>query len=730
MEFRGSIPDGLNLRSKPMLPLLTSQEDELAELAFSHLTLRLGALNRALACAVTAQSVRGEIAQSEVAPCVTNERAQTFLAEIYSLQGGEPAASPFIVLSPSEMEEQDRLRRAVARAGDRLPFDRLAEELELHAFELDVVTLCAAAQMDRSYGRLFGFIVDNLNRQAPSVELLCGLGAPRLRERLARRRTLASYARLRRSGLVTATENHEQPLHTTLALHAEALARLTQPGPWGDRFFDPDLVVDDPTPLGLFSAGEALARLAESIRLGTIQVCGVWGNTRSGVRDAVGAVALAASRSLFRLPPDPSRLEETLAAAAQRRGVVWLDVDPLASAPDGGVATREQIGERLARTELPVCLSGEFPWRPLDVLVLRNYSEARLGEAPGHIRQRLWTHEMPELAEAEIYDATARFRLSPRQVRTVARVARSAAAVCGPRDGNLPAALDEACTQITQPQGMRFARQIEPKRGPDDLVLPADLHRQVLEVPRFYRTLLRVDEEWGFRRIATGGGGIKVLFTGDSGTGKTLAAEVIAGQLRLGLMKVDLSQLVSKWVGETEKNLESCFSEAEHSQAVLFLDEADTLCGKRGHIHNGSDRYANLEVGFLLQRLEQYGGLCILATNLSDEMDTAFVRRFQVVLHFPRPKEPERRRLWQIAFPQSAPLDPSVDFEPLLRLDLTGAGIMGAARMAALLAADTGGEVITYDHLAEGIRRQFQQEARLLNPNILNPQIRSSRLRR
>jgi SpoVK/Ycf46/Vps4 family AAA+-type ATPase len=195
-------------------------------------------------------------------------------------------------------------------------------------------------------------------------------------------------------------------------------------------------------------------------------------------------------------------------------------------------------------------------------------------------------------------------------------------------------------------------------------------------------------------------------------------------------MKVDLSQLVSKWVGETEKNLECAFREAEDSHAVLFFDEADTLCGKRGEIRNGSDRYANLEVGFLLQRLEQYGGLAVLATNLSDEMDQAFVRRFQVVLHFPRPREAERRRLWRIAFPASAPLDPAIDFETLVKLDMTGAGIAGAARMAALLAADESSDRILESHVREGIRRQYQQESRLLNEAELNPPARTWKQRR
>jgi len=215
------------------------------------------------------------------------------------------------------------------------------------------------------------------------------------------------------------------------------------------------------------------------------------------------------------------------------------------------------------------------------------------------------------------------------------------------------------------------------------------------------------------------GGGLKVLFTGDSGTGKTLAAEVIAHELDLPLLKIDLAQLVSKWVGETEKNIDAAFREAEASHAILFFDEAETLFGKRGEIHQSSDRYAALEVGFLLQRVESFGGLAVLASNLHDEIDPAFIRRFHVLLNFPRPQVAERVRLWAKAFPPGAPLHPAVDLAALADIDLTGAGILSAGHTAALLAVDSGTESITREHLAAAIARQFHREARILSPGDL-----------
>jgi len=237
-----------------------------------------------------------------------------------------------------------------------------------------------------------------------------------------------------------------------------------------------------------------------------------------------------------------------------------------------------------------------------------------------------------------------------------------------------------------------------------------------MEIARFFRALPKVSETWRFGHMQTGRGGLKVLFSGDSGTGKTLAAEVVASELSLPLLKIDLSRIVSKWVGETEKNLETAFSEAEESHSILFFDEADALFGKRRSSDSGGavERYSNLEVAYLLQRLEDHPGLVILASNLRDEIDPAFVRRFHVILHFPRPTPEERARIWRVALPREAPLGADVNLAALARLDLTGAGIVGTARTAALLAVDEGTDAIHMCHFVQAARRQFQREARLL----------------
>ena len=323
--------------------------------------------------------------------------------------------------------------------------------------------------------------------------------------------------------------------------------------------------------------------------------------------------------------------------------------------------------------------SSREPWRAAAFLSGGRYAELR----PVPADTQANAHRLA--AQIGIDDATAakltgRYRLSAAQQRTLTALAKS-------RGEHGIAQIEHTARMAAATASCSHAVLVEPRRGPDDLVLPASLHRQVLEIADFFVVAPAVDKRWGFGRLNPAPGALKALFTGDPGTGKTLAAEVVAWQLGRQLMKVDLAQVVSKWVGETEKNLQAVFDTAEDAAAVLFFDEADTLFGKRGEVRHGTDRYANLEVGYLLQRIETYRGLVVVASNLRDEIDPAFLRRFQILLHFPRPSESERRRLWQLAFASPEGLPADLDWNDLVRLDLTGAGIIGSARLAGLLAA-------------------------------------------
>jgi hypothetical protein len=674
-----------------------------------HLLLELGAVNRALTAAVERQArSAARLARPDLTTlCVTDEQVLQLLRDVGTLGQAEvPAAD-------GHPEGGSAATLALRKAsGDRLPLDCLGRELGLTPFERFAILLGAAHEVDRRYERIFAYVLDDLNRRQPSVELLCTLAGGDAETVLANRQTAGRYGRLRRGGLLLAVGDPPSELRQEFRL-APGLMHWLLSGQGDATAFT------DPAEVPLLQAGPPpgvspllITRLGRALGIGEVSVAGVFGPRGTSRAASVRALAVAAGRPLRRLSAESvSLLEEGLATAAALGAIVWLEVDSLLES--GTESNHELLAARLAARRTPLILSGACPWRPTELLAVRPYAEVELDRPDWVARQAMWAAAFPEASGARHADLAGRMAMSDAEIAAVARVARASARVRG-NGAPLPLddVIDDACAAVARKRSDRFAVRVHPARGPDDLILPADLHRQVLEVARFFRALPRVSEAWRFGRLMTGRGGLKALFTGDSGTGKTLAAEVVAGELGLPLLKIDLARVTSKWVGETEKNLDVAFREAEESHSVLFVDEADALCGRRGDVGRGTDRWANLEVSFLLQRLEEHPGLVILASNLRAQIDDAFIRRFHIVLHFPRPAVEERRRLWALALPAEAPLLGDVDLAALAQLDLTGAGIVGTAHTAALLAADDG--AIGMQHLVQAAHRQFHREARLL----------------
>jgi hypothetical protein len=269
-------------------------------------------------------------------------------------------------------------------------------------------------------------------------------------------------------------------------------------------------------------------------------------------------------------------------------------------------------------------------------------------------------------------------------------------------DSNAPLArkIWEICCASERPRLDRLAQRLVPKATWDDLVLPADEMNRLREIAAQVKHRNQVYCDWGFERKMNRGFSISALFAGDSGTGKTMAAEVIANELQLNLYRIDLSAVVNKYIGETEKNLRRLFDAAEDGGAILFFDEADALFGKRSEVKDSHDRYANIEINYLLQRIESYRGLAILATNMKSALDTAFMRRLRFIVNFPYPTAADRRRLWEKVFLQPdakknlavPPLD-KLDYEHLAKLNLTGGHIHSAALNAAFRAVAAGSNV-------------------------------------
>jgi hypothetical protein len=259
-------------------------------------------------------------------------------------------------------------------------------------------------------------------------------------------------------------------------------------------------------------------------------------------------------------------------------------------------------------------------------------------------------------------------------------------------DSELSAKLWQACLKRTRPRLENLAQRLDTKATWENLVLPDEQIGLLRQIAHQVRQRSRVYDDWGFRARMNRGLGVSAMFAGESGTGKTMAAEVIANDLQLNLYRIDLSAVVSKYIGETEKNLRRLFDAAEEGGAILFFDEADALFGKRSEVKDSHDRYANIEVNYLLQRIESYQGLAILATNLKSSLDQAFVRRLRFIIDFPFPTQEYRQQIWQKVFPQKTPLD-KLNYNHLGRLNLTGGTITNIAVNAAFMAAQQGVDV-------------------------------------
>jgi hypothetical protein len=331
-------------------------------------------------------------------------------------------------------------------------------------------------------------------------------------------------------------------------------------------------------------------------------------------------------------------------------------------------------------------------------------------------RQQLWRYFLDRYAiDATSLDSVAmagQFTLTTGQTRDAVAFARNRALWRGStvEQADLFAgARQHSGTKLTD-----LTRKIEPRYGWDDIILPNDQVEILRELVSTVRARSKVLEEWGLGKKLASSAAVTVLFAGPPGTGKTMAAEVIAGDLGLDLYKIDLSSLVSKYIGETEKNLERIFTEAQSSNAILFFDEADAIFGKRSGVKDAHDRYANLEISYLLQRMEIYDGVTILATNLRSNLDEAFMRRLQFAVDIPFPDEKHRLQIWETLFPTTVPRAEDVDLAELARrFRLAGGNIRNILVSATYLAA-AGEGVITMQHLLHGTRREFQKMGRLV----------------
>ena len=641
-------------------------------------------------------------------------------------------------------EELARLRTEIDARVERsqeervfLALPQLCSLFGLSSFERDAIVICMAPELRRKYDRLYAYLQDDITRKRPSVDLILELLCDTEAQRWSARKLLGDSATLLRAGLIRKVDDPHSPSGSSgLAQFLKLDARI---GDFLCGGYQIDARLAGACRL-LRPSGEADPSIAFAIAAGVWKlierhmaagssearnlVVHLHGPHGAGKREL--ALDLCARLNMFLLTLDAELLlakgpeAERLLRLAFREGLLQHAVlyvehsDVLLQ--EAGRALLKAMQLAVSEFGWLVFLSGGAPWTDKQAFTDFRFHSAELPLPDVPARTAVWAHSLAEVtSEADGWAAqlALQFRLTPGQIRAAVELTRNRRLMEPEERPFKLADFAAACRQQSSHKLRELAVKVEPHCGWDDIVLPVDKLVHLREICSHVRHQYRVFSTWGFGKKLGHGKGLSVLFTGPSGTGKTMAAEVLARELELDLYKVDLAAVVSKYIGETEKNLSRIFSEAEASNAILFFDEADALFGKRTEVSDAHDRYANIETSFLLQKMEAYEGVVILATNLSENMDEAFTRRIRFIVEFPFPDAAHCLRIWETHFPASAPVSPAIDYAYLAReLRLPGGNIRNIVLSAAFLAAENGGAV-GMEHILSGARREYEKMGKL-----------------
>ncbi len=574
----------------------------------------------------------------------------------------------------------------------------LSQRFGLSPFEQGLLLLCVALELDTGIAGLCARAQDDAHRPYPTFALAMALFADAAWDSLSPERPLRYWR------LIEINQPGAQPLTTSAIRADERILNYIKGLNYLDDRLTPLLVPFDLTPLD-----ESLPISQQTaVDLITHQLQLTAGNGPPPVTQLVGIDSLsqqlvaqhaAAALNLHinrlpaeLLPTQPAELE-TLARLWQRENFLLPIALYLDAHQHEDTTTPKEGGSSLAMTS-PL---RRFLGRSQGVFFLGT-REVLSGLGPTATvvevnkptpaeQQAAWTAVVEDEDKSSPTLLAGQFNLNIATIRQIGRRAWAAQAASPEANGHLPHdQLWQACLVNTRPQMNMLAELLNPKATWDDIVLPPEAEQLLRQIAAQVRQRSIVYDDWGFRQKMNRGLGINALFAGDSGTGKTMAAEVIANELNLNLYRIDLSAVVSKYIGETEKNLRRLFDAAEDGGAILFFDEADALFGKRSEVKDSHDRYANIEINYLLQRMEAYRGLAILASNMKTALDQAFMRRLRFIVNFPFPSPKERALIWQKVFPPQTPLA-KLDFDRLGRFNLTGGSINNIALNAAFMAA-------------------------------------------
>ncbi len=609
-------------------------------------------------------------------------------------------------------EHIQRKLEATIQNGIDLSLLRISKILNLSPFEERCIIICLAPEIDRKYEKVYGYLQNDMTAVSPCIELIIKLLTAADDEKIAARQYFDPQAPVMKYLMETGKDFMESRL--------PLIARPLKLDDWvvnsllGFKVLDARLMniaqlvpqVNDTENKFLNGTEEKVVQFVNTYEKDEgekpIHVFHFYGADGSGKKSHVTAVCQKLGHLLISVDAEKLAMSELPAGEILRllgrqsllenAALCVENFDSLIDTEGRQHGKLKMLFEAIIGYSSLTFLLGEAPWSPADIKGQFAFVGVEFGIPSSSDRRILWNkfgNDYRMSPDIDLDEFTEKFRFTQGQIQGALKFGENLAVWnSNGRAPVSPTELYTACQAQTNRKLGYLAPKIQANYSWDMLVLPPDQMAQMKEICSQVKYRGVVYEKWGFDRRLSLGKGLNVLFSGPPGCGKTMAAEVIANDLNLEIHKIDVSQIISKYIGETEKNLAKIFTAAETSNSILFFDEADALFGKRSEVKDAHDRYANVETSYLLQKMEEYDGIVILATNLNQNIDEAFLRRIHFNIQFPFPEKEQRKEIWKGMFPENAPLDKDIDFDFMAeKFILAGGNIKNIAVNAAFYSA-------------------------------------------
>ncbi|MCX9025060.1 MAG: AAA family ATPase [Candidatus Methanoperedens sp.] len=639
----------------------------------------------------------------------------------------------------SELEKIDIFTKKInskkiesTKQGKELRLHILSEIFHLQPFEADALLICLAPELDLRYEKLYSYLQNDVTKKRPIVDHVINLLCYSIEEKFRAREYFSPGAPLIKSRLIHLAGDGTDDQHTLLSksikVDERIISYLLGSNEIDSRIRNFSTIVEPKKSFNeLILPDEDKNTLIDQIKWTSdtnvplmLLFHGPYGTGKKMTGEAVcrelGTSLLIVDSKALMTGESHKLLSLILREALLQNSSLYFEGFDALMKEENLKNSVSGIIQEIDRFTNMIFLSSETPWEPPALLKNHRFVSCNFLLPSFVIRKKLWEsflNDRTNISAMEISVLASKFKISGGQIRDSLFTAWNIATTKKPGTHDLSIeCLYAGCKAQSNQKLTSFAKKIEPHHSWEDIVLPEDTKEQLKEVGGYIKHKEIVYADWGFDKKLSMGKGLNVLFSGPSGTGKTMAAGIIAGEARLELYKTDLSGLVSKYIGETEKNLQKIFKEAETSNAILFFDEADALFGKRSEIRDSHDRYANIEINYLLQKMEEYTGIVILASNFKKNIDEAFLRRMHFAIEFPLPDEKSREKIWRNIFPKETPVADDIDFVFLSKFKITGGNIKNIALSAAFLAAGDS-RTIKIEHIIRATKREFQKMGKL-----------------